>query len=447
MAGRRVVVAPFFLLIGLACSTSPTIPAGPATIAAVGSPSGTPGWLLDEPLEVRLRDAAGRPVEGALVTWSTDESAAWLGSDSSYSDEDGIARMEFAPGWRTGVQKVNAIGGGLTIAISVQVATLELAMVANSADRYCGIDRDGSLWCWTRGGLASVGAPPARRGENNLPVQVDPGVRYTQVLDASSDTNRLMCGLTDAGALRCWSVADPTPGGTTTPVPFRHIASTSWPALALCGLDAQGQAWCRGSNAVGQLGDGTTTDRAAFAPVAGAVRFGTLAGGFASFCGLDTNDRAWCWGDDFGTPTLRQPAPYDANHRHAMLGFMHGGVCGLELGVRQLRCWGPSRMGTGPAPGGEAFVVPAPEGLVELAGKDALGIFRTVDGRILFAGDMAHDMFVNRFVQTPEEFEWMPTGISSVLSRDGDSWCVAHVSGSSLCGVRVGRPVGVPAPR
>ncbi len=439
-----------------ACSTDPTIPEGPATLEVVGSAEGTPGWLLDEPLAVRVTDAAGDPVEGATVAWSTGEPSAWLGAATSLSDASGTATVAFAPGWRLGTQVVSATSGGLATNLSVRVTSLALVQTTAShapdGIRYCGITVDGALWCWLQAGIGSVRESPASLTSASYPVRVDPGVRYVQVLGDGLEEATPMCGLTDTGLLRCWSSTSLTPGTVITPVPFRQIEETVWPEVSLCGLDADGQAWCRGDNRRGQLGDGTTTDRDAFVPVQGGMRFTALFGGYASFCGLDTAHRAWCWGSGqdlvrTNTPNFLQPTRMGDDHPYVDLGFMWGGVCGLELGTGQLYCWGDTLMGDGPAAGGGTFLVPAPTGLVQLAGRSGLGLFRTNSGKFMLVGDMAEDPYVNEFVRTPREIEGMPTQVTSILSGGGNAWCVAHASGATICGSRVRRPVGVPAPR
>lgn len=439
-----------------ACSTDPTIPDGPASLEILGSAVGTPGWLLADPITIRVTDAVGDPVDGAAVAWSTGEPSAWLGADTTFTNPDGTATVPFAPGWRLGTQVISATSAGLSTNVSVEVTSLALTQTTASAApggiRFCGIDANGALWCWLQAGVGTVREAPAALTSASYPVHIDAGVRYTQVMGDGLEESRPLCGLTDTGLLRCWSATSLTPGTVTTPVPFHQIEEAVWPRVSLCGLDAEGQAWCRGDNSRGQLGDGTTTDRDAFAPVLGAMRFTALYGDYAAFCGLDTARRAWCWGSGqdlvhSGTPNFLQPTRMGDDHPYVDLGFMWGGVCGLELGTGQLHCWGDTLMGDGPAPGGATFHVAAPTGLVELAGRGGLGLFRTNSGKLMFAGDMAHDQYVNEFVRIPKEIEGMPTSVAALLSGGGNAWCVAHASGATICGSRVRRSVGVPTPR
>ena len=53
------------------------------------------------------------------------------------------------------------------------------------------------------------------------------------------------------------------------------------------------------ANYVGQLGDGTTTDRQAPEPVAGGLVFANIAAGDDYTCGVTRDHAMYCWGDDY----------------------------------------------------------------------------------------------------------------------------------------------------
>jgi alpha-tubulin suppressor-like RCC1 family protein len=62
-----------------------------------------------------------------------------------------------------------------------------------------------------------------------------------------------------------------------------------------CATKLDGTLWCWGSNAQGQLGDGTTTDRPFPAKVAGAT--GVVTAGALHTC-ASAGGTVWCWGTD-----------------------------------------------------------------------------------------------------------------------------------------------------
>lgn len=114
------------------------------------------------------------------------------------------------------------------------------------------------------------------------------------------------CALTEAGRTFCWGEnrfgefgnGGRTPSGTPVPamggLTFASINGTRGTSR-LCGVTPAGDGYCAGYNLNGELGDGTTTDRSAPAPVAGGVRFRQIASAYHT-CGVAQDGRAYCWG-------------------------------------------------------------------------------------------------------------------------------------------------------
>jgi alpha-tubulin suppressor-like RCC1 family protein len=119
-----------------------------------------------------------------------------------------------------------------------------------------------------------------------------------------------------------------------------------------CGLTIDGRAYCWGWNALGQLGDGTTTSpHERPTAVSTGLHFREVSAGFHHTCGLTTDDRIYCWGNNDdgelgdGTTTQRlKPVPVaDGRHfRQVRAGFHH--TCGLTLDKRAY-CWGRNTSG------------------------------------------------------------------------------------------------------
>ena len=66
-----------------------------------------------------------------------------------------------------------------------------------------------------------------------------------------------------------------------------------------CGLTAAGAAYCWGSNANGQLGNGTIGGTSVPAgPVSGGLTFVALSAGGAHTCGVTSNGAIYCWGSN-----------------------------------------------------------------------------------------------------------------------------------------------------
>lgn len=65
-----------------------------------------------------------------------------------------------------------------------------------------------------------------------------------------------------------------------------------------CALVRGGAVLCWGGNAFGQLGDGTTANRATPAVVAGLGPVARIAAGSKHTCVVTVAGAVWCWGSD-----------------------------------------------------------------------------------------------------------------------------------------------------
>lgn len=87
-----------------------------------------------------------------------------------------------------------------------------------------------------------------------------------------------------------------------------------------CALTAYGDAYCWGRNVYGQLGDGTTTERAQPTLVVGGHRFASIRTSGSHTCGTTVSGEDYCWGYNAdgqlgdGTRT-NQSRPVRVTHR------------------------------------------------------------------------------------------------------------------------------------
>jgi alpha-tubulin suppressor-like RCC1 family protein len=165
-------------------------------------------------------------------------------------------------------------------------------------DHACARTASGIAYCWGSNafGKLGTGAP----GASSVPALVASGLTFSTLGAGLAHT----CGLAQDGRAWCWG-APASLGATATtnaPAPVavdggRVYASLVAGANHTCALDTNGTAWCWGVNLNGQLGDGTSVDRASPVAVAMATALARVSAG-GSTCALDTAGRAWCWGDN-----------------------------------------------------------------------------------------------------------------------------------------------------
>jgi alpha-tubulin suppressor-like RCC1 family protein len=174
------------------------------------------------------------------------------------------------------------------------------------------------------------------------------------------------CGFTSQAALYCWGnneygqLGDRTEINRLTPTPVHLPEGIVVVSYALggnhtCVLTSQGDAYCFGENANGQLGDGTLKDRSIPTRVLlpDGVTLQSIALGENHSCGLTKEGILYCWGSneyaqlgdgswkDKSTPT-RVSLPDGATFDSIALGISH--TCGLTPKGTVL-CFGNNEFG------------------------------------------------------------------------------------------------------
>ena len=159
--------------------------------------------------------------------------------------------------------------------------------------------REGSLWGW-----GPVTGIDTALPEPTVMLAPDPASGAQMIgVDGTMD---LTCALRSDSRVWCWTSSEPnalglTAGAGPTEVdvgsPSPPVVEIAVGPVSLCRLDQAGGVQCAGQNAHGQLGDDTTTDRTAMAPVVGlpgpAIH---VAAGDKHVCALLDDRSLWCWG-------------------------------------------------------------------------------------------------------------------------------------------------------
>jgi alpha-tubulin suppressor-like RCC1 family protein len=158
----------------------------------------------------------------------------------------------------------------------VQVLMLQGAETVTSGDQHsCAVLNDATAWCWGRNQYGELG--DGTNTNSLAPVQV---LSITGFIGISAGEDHT-CAVRNNGTVWCWGRNDQgqlgVPLATTQSnaplqvAPLSNALSVDVSEYHSCAVENDGEVWCWGGNARGQLGDGTTTSSAV--PVSPIVLF------------------------------------------------------------------------------------------------------------------------------------------------------------------------------
>ncbi|HEU4532847.1 MAG TPA: hypothetical protein VFS00_01970, partial [Polyangiaceae bacterium] len=238
----------------------------------------------------------------------------------------------------------------------------------------CAVVASGRLRCWGDNASGALGDGSTSQRLN--PVLVDEGLLLGPLENVAAPVlgSQHSCALLGSGGVRCWGRGDfgelgdgtfanhvrPVAFVLTPEMPVTGVLSLAAGEFRTCILTASGDAYCRGNNLAGQLGNGTTDEQA------GPVRVEVLPGsplrgiealqaGREHTCARVASGQVQCWGENSvgqlgdGSTTLR-PSPVAvelspgvrlADVQVLALGGSHS--CALR--DEGLLCWGANAAG------------------------------------------------------------------------------------------------------
>lgn len=243
----------------------------------------------------------------------------------------------------------------------VQVSVLGNTVARPSAGdaHTCARKADNTLWCWgsNNGGRLGDGTTTRRTS----PVQVSAlGASVVDVSCGSAQT----CARKIDGTLWCWgsnnlgAVGDGTTTDALSPVQVTALGPDVAEVAAgfgfTCARKTDGTLWCWGKNVSGQLGDGTKVGHLEPAQVTALGNtVAHVAVGYENVCVIKIDGTTWCWGENLfggvgdGTTTNRlTPTQASSLKTDAVQLSLHEAHACARKKDGTIWCWGDSHYGS-----------------------------------------------------------------------------------------------------
>jgi alpha-tubulin suppressor-like RCC1 family protein len=157
------------------------------------------------------------------------------------------------------------------------------------------------------------------------------------------------CAVLTSGSLVCWGsnasgqLGDGTKTNRAAPVTVLGITGAVEVACGsahTCARRTSGAVACWGANGAGQLGDGTTEDRLSPTAVSGALNARKLAAGATGTCAITSEDKVACWGEGSDATPKNVYLPTGGFEQIAV------GSAFACVSFGPIACWGSNMMGT-----------------------------------------------------------------------------------------------------
>lgn len=259
--------------------------------------------------------------------------------------------------------------------------------IAAGGEHTCASTAEGQVYCWgdNTSGQLGVGNNAARSRPTDLPATTQ--MQISAIVAGQAHT----CAIDEASSdLHCWGsnaqgqIGDgstddrslPSAIGLTTPP--RTVAAGDHHT---CVIDANNSAYCWGDNSDGQAGiNATDSHITAPTPVSGGHTFRSVDGGARHTCGLTTSGAAWCWGSDafaqLGRPSdtggnVLEPVRVDSQQAFVRTIANDHSSCAITSN-QEIVCWGETE--PTPNPAGE------PASLSDLSAKSTMWCGLDADG-------------------------------------------------------------------
>lgn len=206
--------------------------------------------------------------------------------------------------WAWGLNNAGQLGDGTNNPSSIVPVQFSAGnnwqFISAGPEHSMAIKTDGTLWAWGRNSEAQLG--DGTNNNSNVPVQIGTDNNWIAVSTGSEHT----LAKKSNGTLWAWggntygqcgnatppnSVATPLQIGTATD--WQTISTGSYHSIA---IKTDGTAWGWGLNILGQLGDGTNTDKITPTQIDINTDWSQIASGWSYTLAIKTDGTLWAWG-------------------------------------------------------------------------------------------------------------------------------------------------------
>jgi alpha-tubulin suppressor-like RCC1 family protein len=277
--------------------------------------------------------SSGLTVEGTVATAPRAEAMGLaVAATGGYHT---CALMPDQSVWCWGQNTVGQLGNGATAdsLVPVRVTGLPAATdVAAGEYHTCAVDTAHRVWCWGSNAYGELGNGTTSQ-DSPVPGQVTGGLLAAQV----SAGHEFSCAVTLAQTVDCWGdnnygeLGNGTTTDSSTPVAVKGLTNVLQVAAGYyhaCARESNGTLWCWGDNGNGELGNNSTKKKSSVPVIVGMQNVADVAAGNSDTCAIgNAPGDLWCWGwNDIG-----QVGDGTTTDRH-----LPTQVAGLASGVQQV---------------------------------------------------------------------------------------------------------------
>lgn len=321
---------------------------GDSQISRVGEP-------VPNPLVVKLATSVDAPVAGAIITFEIITGIGTLQSPTAITGVTGTAEARLTFGREIGAVTVRA--RSLTNAEVTFTATPQTGFpfVYAGTSHTCARAGPAGMYCWGANSEGQVGDGTVTSRQYPRPVAITSDSSFGVIAAGSMHT----CAVTVFGTALCWgtNTLGQLGDGTTTqrlsPVAVASPGGVRYTNIDVgrnhsCGTVPSGAIYCWGSNSSLQLGDGTgsmsTAPRRVVQPDGVALMM--VAAGDSHTCAKSSVDRVYCWGENISGATSHIPTHVAMPGGVAVLHLDAGGrhTCAHSI-TGAMYCWGANDRG------------------------------------------------------------------------------------------------------